>query len=598
MFFYGCNSSEKKTEICNSLKIDIELNKGEYRIGEKCSGKIWFRNSVQREITIDDLKAVVVNISNPSDTTKYNIYLIDHIVIKQGEEETKKINILDEIPYYFGYGEYGIYISYKVSNKLISNSDTTFFRVVDSTQMLTCFNIKKERYKGLDVFKLDGGMSAEYVVEKAAENLTGGISHSWDVNAPGSGPNHVYATPEFLEKSVNYTLHFYNQNLGENTEFETVIISTGFPSIPYISNAMKAPLLPLHFLVSSKTVSEVADILEYSNKNNYASYATLSHDPSVPYAVAWVKLLDVPEPYLNFIKQHKVKNVVIIGSTGTQDGETKAKKILEEEQVKEGYNPGDIFIMFPGTSPDDKATLSEKITDLDKYTLQEEYVRIADWESGINVEQLNNFSNNIKSEATGTTIVKVTAKDLIQLYNLGSYVTLAYMHKNKETNGESNPVKGVVFNPYLLSHPVYEMKKGFIPIVYWQLIPPAWTLSRFENDISKFIKAYFPETNSNDLEYWLNSSRNFGGEWSATNLKKALEEKGYANIKTNDYTKDETWNPKDGMESISEIIAEEIVNEIKVESFTKWNKNLKPLTILELKQVIQTAGNITIEIPE
>lgn len=463
-------------------------------------------------------------------------------------------------------------------------------------QKLTCFTIGHQKYKKLDIFTLDGGMSAEYVVEKAAENLSGGISHSWDVNAPGSGPNHVYATPQFLEKSVNYTVDFYNQTLGENTEFETVIVSTGFPSIPYISNAMKAPVLPLHFLVSTKTVSDVADILKYSNQKNYASYATLSHDPSVPYAVAWVKLLDIPGPYLNFIKQHKVKNVVIMGSTGTQDGETKAKKIIKEEQVKVGYNPGDIFIMFPGTSPDDKATLAEKITDLNQYTLQKDYIRIADWESGINKEQLNNFSTSIKSEVRETTVAKVTAKDLIQLYNLGTYITLAYMHKNMQFFEDKNPVKGVVFNPYLLSHPVFEMKKGFIPVVYWQLIPPSCTLGRFENDMKKFIKAYFPETDFQNLEYWVNSSRNFGGEWSANNLTNTLKEKGFQNIKTNDYNKDETWDPEDGMESISEEIAKEIVNKLSVKSFTTWNKNLNPLTIHEFEEVIQKTGVITMEL--
>ena len=52
------------------------------------------------------------------------------------------------------------------------------------------------------------------------------------------------------------------------------------------------------------------------------------------------------------------------------------------------------------------------------------------------------------------------------------------------------------------------------------------------------------------------------------------------------------------MESISELIANEIVHEISVEDYLNWNKNLEPITIPELKQIIEETENISIEICE
>ncbi len=459
---------------------------------------------------------------------------------------------------------------------------------------LTCFQIGKQSYKGLDIFTLDGGMSAEYVVEKAAENITGGISHSWKVNAPGSGPNHVYATPQFLEKSVNYTVDFYNKVLGDNSEFETVIISPGIPSVPYISNALKAPVLPLHFLVSTNSVKEVQSILEYSNQKKYSSYATLSHDPSVPYAVAWVKLLDIPKPYLDFIKQHKVKNVLILGATGNSSGgETKSKKIITGNN-SEDYLPNDIYIMYPGTSLDDVKTLNEKISDLKDFNQQDEFIHIADWESGITEKQIDNFRSTIQASVKGAKTIQITSDDLNQLYNLGTTISVAYMHKNrKQYQGQA--IQGVIFNPYLVSHPTYEMKSGYIPVVYWQLIPPQWTIDRLKN-MANVIDFYFPETDFKKLNYWVNSSRNFGGVWSAESLEKTLIENGYKKLKTNDYTKDEVWNPEDGMEAISEIIAKEITNTESAKSFKEWNSSLQPLSLSELEKIIDQTGGIAISV--
>ncbi len=102
---------------------------------------------------------------------------------------------------------FGVYVGYTTDAGTLSIDYQTFFRV-PSSSMLTTYAMNQTTYNGLPVYRLDGGLSAEYAVEKSAEVLTSGISHSWKVSSPGQGPNPVYSTPQFLDKSVNQTVDF------------------------------------------------------------------------------------------------------------------------------------------------------------------------------------------------------------------------------------------------------------------------------------------------------------------------------------------------------------------------------------------------------
>ena len=106
--------------------------------------------------------------------------------------------------------------------------------------MLTTYQIAKEEYKGLNVFMLDGGMSAEYAVQKSLANLTAGVSHTWRIG-PGGGPKPVWGTPDFLQQSVQHTVDLYNEYLGKSKKLKTVIIATGVPAVPYLSADMMLP---------------------------------------------------------------------------------------------------------------------------------------------------------------------------------------------------------------------------------------------------------------------------------------------------------------------------------------------------------------------
>lgn len=121
-------------------------------------------------------------------------------------------------------------------------------------------------------------------------------------------------TPDFLQQSVQHTVDLYNEYLGKSKKLKTVIIATGVPAVPYLSAAMEAPVLPLHFLVSVNSTKEVSSILEYSSQAGVPCYATLGYDASMDdVGVAWIKLLALPDEYRKFIIEHEVENVIIAG---------------------------------------------------------------------------------------------------------------------------------------------------------------------------------------------------------------------------------------------------------------------------------------------
>ena len=107
--------------------------------------------------------------------------------------------------------------------------------------------------------------------------------------APQGGTYPVAPTPEFLQRSVRKTVELYNSEIGAATKIKRVVVGTGIASVSYFATMMGAAYLPIHYLVSANSASEVQAILDYSNQNGYASYATLGYDGSMPgVGVAWI----------------------------------------------------------------------------------------------------------------------------------------------------------------------------------------------------------------------------------------------------------------------------------------------------------------------
>lgn len=455
---------------------------------------------------------------------------------------------------------------------------STYFRVT-TPGMLTTYQIAKEEYKGLNVFLLDGGMSAEYAVQKSLANLTAGVSHTWQIG-PGGGPKPVWGTPDFLQQSIRHTVDLYNQHLGDKKKFETVIIATGVPAVPYLSAAMEAPVLPLHFLVSVNSTKEVSSILEYSSQVSVPCYATLGYDASMDdVGVAWIKLLDLPDEYRKFIIDHKVENVIIAGIGEEVRSESYCRKLSTTEINGQEYADGSVYILYTQSGSDqDINTISRNIVDYRSLCLEEGRF-LADWESGVVGRQIDNISRSIRKATPAKVYSLIASDNMMDMYNLGTNMAMYYIHKNKDRVKVS--VQGTYLNEYLISQPLYELTQGYIPLLYWQFVPPSSTIDRVKRDIQKIVDDYEKDVL---LE---NKTVHVNARIGKTELVQELKKRGFRFVTKRQDNVEELWDLSDGVNSPCEEIVENIVERIGVKQYKAQCKNALYLDLNDLKQLTE-----------
>lgn len=598
----GVSADDKESNLPSAssdirlLKIEAcHVSSGSFRAGEEVRLSIALVNSASRSVQLDGIGVQIRELTSTAKLPLVEAGLIQKPTQIQVQGLVTDSTLIWRIPDKSPAGAYGIFVSIEADGQKTPFEFQTFFRVVDPG-MLTCYEIDRSSWsENQNVYQLDGGMSAEYVVEKSIEATGKGISHTWRVSAPGSGPNPVYATPEFLKKSVQSTIDFYDREIGKNTPIETVIISTGVPSLPYLSATMRAPVLPVHYLVAFDSVEEVQGILRQAAQDGYPAYATAGQDSSVALAVAWIKLLEMPQPYLDFLKRHHVANVLILGSTGRNGGENMARRLAVEDNGPEPYSPGSIYVMYTSGDPSDATALRDKITNFDELELEKEAIGIPDWESGILEQQIRSFATSVKGQTTVSGVWSVTAEDLLELYNLGTYASLAFIQKNRGGPEEAEmQVRGVCLNPYLISHPLHELRAGYVPLLYWQGNPAASTVGRVHSVVITAVNRFLPNCRTDDLVFHINSSRNCGGAFAADALKQALIADGITKFKENDYSIDEVWDPTDGVTAPCECVAQQDLASDTAVNIRQWYESLKPLAPKDIEQ-LSSVGKFVIE---
>ena len=475
---------------------------------------------------------VVFSFDGKSDDGKSeNKTIILKYLSKEGEPVLAEISgepFVWEVPLEFTPAAVGVY--QKEEGQLIYSS---YFRVV-TPGMLTTYQITKEEYKGMNVFMLDGGMSAEYAVQKSLANLTAGVSHTWFIG-PGGGPKPVWGTPDFLQQSVRHTVDLYNEHLGKSKKLKTVIISTGVPTVPYLSAAMEAPVLPLHFLVSVNSTKEVSSILEYSSQVGVPCYATLGYDASMnDVGVAWIKLLALPDEYRQFIIEHEVENVIIAGIGENVKSESYCRKISKTGVDGQEYANGSLYILYTQSGSEyDIHTISRNIVDYNMLSL-EKGKDLADWESGVVNRQIDNISKGIREHTPAQVYSLIATHDMMDMYNLGANIAMYFMYKNRDLTKVS--VQGTYLNEYLISQPLYELTQGYIPLLFWQFVPPESTIERIKRDIQKVVDTYEKGVLLEDRTVYVNAR--IGKEELVQELKK----KGFRFITERKDNVEELWD--------------------------------------------------------
>lgn len=458
----------------------------------------------------------------------------------------------------------------------------SFLRVEDESQLLV-YDIEHSDYRGLDVFSLDGGMSAEFSVQKSLSNLTGGVSHTWHIG-PGGGPKAVMASADFLEKSLNKTVALYDQYLGAEQSIETVIISTGMPSIPYLSASMKAPVLPIHFLVSANSVKEISSILKYSSDRGTPCYSTFGYDASMDsVGVGWIKLLDLPAVYADFIKRHNVKNVIVAGLGENGHGESFCRLVLNDQSSKKGYyKDGDVYVLYTQSGSEfDVQTLSSVIKDYSELTL-DKGLFLADWESGVTDKQISNIISSVKKNTTSNAYSLVSFNDMMKMYDLANDLSLDFISNNREKIN----FKGVYFNEYLISQPLFEMSLGYVPLLYWQFVEPKHTVGRVTEGLKKNVENILGDINFKKANMIVNA------RIGKNEIAGILLQNDYSSVLSRKDNIEEVWDLSDGINSPCEEVAYQITSLLGVKRYKKRLAELRYLNISDLSRIAHKINGI------
>ncbi|MEV6965319.1 discoidin domain-containing protein [Hamadaea sp. NPDC051192] len=484
-------------------------------------------------------------------------------------------------------GAYGVFLRTVLSDGSSWENYQTFFRV-PATGELHVFGIALDQYNTFPVYTMDGGLSAEYNVLKSVQELSQSAGPSWTTSAPGSGPNPVRATPGFLDAAIDATISSLDTALGSTRTFDTVAFAPGVQSAPYLTRAMQAPVLPLHFLVSFDSVYELKTVLDTANASGYSAYTTLGFDGSITPGVAWIKLLALPTQYRDFLDRHNTQTVVMMGSSGSSGGENTARQVVWSGSAGTGFHQGDMYAIYPGGgSADDISLLNSHIPDFSDLPLESGTRTIQDWESGLVPEQVTAFNTAIAADVPAvTTRATFTAGSYYAVDNLGIYLAVAYYKKNETALAVGGQViRGVALNPYLVAHPFYESAEGELPVLFFQG-ESAKTIveGRILNAAQTAVNAYFTGVDLTTLPVHVNTSKNFGG-FANAGIAAKLTEYGFTGYTLGDNTIDEAWNPADGYAALGEQAVLGLDAVRTQGQWTTWNNGLTPLTISDLQTI-------------
>lgn len=397
---------------------------------------------------------------------------------------------------------------------------------------LASYRIGRHSLEGIGVYALDGGMSAEYAVQEALASLSGGVAHTWEVQAPGLGPNPVIATRSFLREAIDVTIAAYDA-LGAERVYDTVVVGTGVSSASYVAQLLGAPFLPLHFLASARSIAQTQDALDGAAEDGLAAYATLAYDESMPtMAVAWLKMLELPAAYRSFLERHRVRRVVLIGTRGM------SPHLARRPLAAHGGDhiaAGEVLVTSPdGGSQLDDNMLRRTIDDLDAVELEPEAFRITDWESGLAEEQLDGVLAQLWAAHVETWLM--TADDYLAAYDAASYAQSVLLR------ARGTEIRQLALNPYLITHPHAETVGGVLPLVYWQLDALDLTLDRFEHTLRD--AGGLDADALRGLPVVINATLNVGGPEHALALERALRARGFTDVTTLDTAADEIYGDR------------------------------------------------------
>lgn len=560
-----------------------------YETGETPQLQYTLHNTSAANVTVAHAYAIVFGLSDP--TYRRFTEIETQRTLAAGVSRSDSADLW-EIDGGMPVGAYGVFVRTQLSDGSTWEEYETFFRVNDGSQ-LTTFDVAQQNYSSFPVYTLDGGLSAEYAVQKSAQILSQSAGPSWTPSAPGYGPRPVYATPSFLQKTIGEAIATLDGALGSTRPFDTLLIAPGIQSTPQLIRTLQAPVLPLHFLVSFDSVYELQTVLDEAQRDGYEVMATMGFDGSMDPGVAWIKLLEPPAEYLSFAERHSVQNVVIAGSEGSTGGENASRRVQFAGAATTGHNAGDIFVIYPGGgSSVDVSNLAQRVHDVSDLPLAGSLENISDWEAGLLPEQVAAFSTGLSSVTTGN-VATFTAPSYYDIDNMGVYLTAAFYHKNETAlavDGEA--VRGISLSPYMTNQPFADSAAGLIPVLFFQGESSLTIVEgRILNITQNALDHYFPGTDVKTLPVDVITSRNFGG-FANAGIESRLQQFGFTSWDFGTTGIDEVWDPADGYTAWNETAVTDLAAQRTQGEWTTWNNALDPLDFSDLTEIATTFPNI------
>ncbi|WP_157181491.1 discoidin domain-containing protein [Actinopolymorpha alba] len=539
-------------------------------------------NRLDRTVSVTDLSATTAGLTAP--LAPRISKPIDEIGLRAKEKRQVRVRLLSAGES-LERGAHAVYVRSSV-NGVTRLMSPTFFRIGERGD-LTTYRVNRSSYKDFPVYAMDGGLSTEWGVQKAAEGLTGGLSHSWKTRCDGCGPRPVWGTPDFVRDSVRYTVDFYDSAIGRETPIDNVVV--GLFSDGNLERSLKAAWLPAHFLTNTNSIQEITGIIDQANADGYSTTATTGGDGSVcQCATSWINLLRMPPEYLEFLRRHKVKSVYFTGGNGTPT--MPAYQVIRRPGGSATQSEGTIELV-PYLDQLDKFTTD--YLDWDKSASH----AIADWEVSYAASAVPGMAANAK--AAGFTATLVTGDTHLQMFDIGTAATLSFMRRNASAftdKGRRPAVRGIVLNPYHMGHPVYENWLGYVPLYYVTFGDTTEHIvdSRMLGGVARYVEHYFGKTDLTKLPVLFDTARNFGSGYTVPTMIPYLKERGFGNVWTLPYETDEVWDPGDGAQSAVEAVAERLTKETTAKAVREWNRRLSPITQGDVRELGRVVPGVSV----
>lgn len=259
--------------------------------------------------------------------------------------------------------------------------------------------------------------------------------------------------------------------------------------------------------------------------------------------------------------------------------ESYCRKLSKTGVDGQEYADGSLYILYTQSgSEHDIKTISRNVVDYNTLSL-EKGKDLADWESGVVNRQIDNISKGICEHTPAQVYSLIATHDMMDMYNLGANMGMYFMHKNQGQRKVS--VQGTYLNEYLISQPLYELTQGYIPLLFWQFVPPVSTIDRIKRDIQKVVDVYEKGILLENKTVHVNAR--IGKEELVQELKK----RGFRFVTKRKDKVEELWNLSDGINSPCEEVVQNIVEQIGVRRYKELCENALYLDLDDLKQLVE-----------